>query len=208
MTQVTIDAELGGGYLESEHATDYALARAGATMSIDRYGTDELVVGQDRNGAQFQLYQAFMKFDTSVIPDSATIDSAICRLSGRGTSQDVTPFVYDLLSGYDWGTLATTDWRTTAQLGALTLRASVASSAWSVTSFDLTNISLPAAINKTGMTELILVSDRLIAATAPTQNEYDNIDGEGVAGGPQLIINYTEAAAGGVDPIGMMGLFG
>src|SRR3972149_10914771 len=81
------------------HASSYATARS---TSQNTTTGSSFSASQNWN-AQYEVYRGFIKFDTSVIPDSATILSVKLRLSvyaklisGGGTNYDV------IIKKYDW----------------------------------------------------------------------------------------------------------
>jgi len=150
-------------------------------------------VGQFIPGANYEINEAFVSFDTSAIPVGATIVEATfaAQLVERfvpGGGQSRLPFTVELRSGYAWRpTLAAADWRPGAGIAAgYPLRAS-----WNTANgldfHEFTDAGLAAAIVKGGTTELFLVSARTVAGTAPTANLFEALTVQF----PRLRVRYT-----------------
>ena len=157
-------------------------------------------VGQTYNGTNwYQTLQAFLPFDTSAIPDDATIGTPELKLS-RESDNSVTDFILQVYA-YDFGaTVTTADYRTRTQAAALTplLATYDTAAGWGAGYRVFTSTGdFAAAINKTGETRLFVVSDRFIAGTSPAGKEYVAFAYQGVANrAPTLTVTYTEAATG------------
>lgn len=186
MATLTVNASLSG-YVYGQNAT-YSTARTTATSTSGAF----IVVGQNWSGAVYECQEGFIQFDTSALPDGATITGVTLKLYPSFDNSG-TDFTINVL-GFDWGaSLTTADWRTPTQAAALTNYGSYATaSGWSGGYKSITgNASFIAAINKTGMTYIMLVSSRWQAGNTPTGGEYvqpQNYDG---ANPPQLVIDYT-----------------
>jgi subtilisin family serine protease len=144
-----------------------------------------------------EQYKTIVSFDTSSIPDTATINSATLRLV-RGTSLGTNPFtthgtcLVDVSSGGFGGNpaFAIGDWQAAATATAVATMSNPASNGAASTG-TLSAAGL-AAINKTGTTQLRL------AFTLDDNNNlaYDYIgffSGENATAGnkPQLTVTYT-----------------
>lgn len=198
MPTLTAFATSEDGRLESSDLV-YLTARAGGgVVGID---TNNIVVGQRLEGATYRCWESFLSFDTSSIPDDATIDSVVLSLFGDGDFSSTDFTLQARLR--DWGaTLTTTDYVPGANLAALTLLATVTSVGWSLAAYnDFTSEAAFAAnINKTGETRLVIVSSRLVAGNVPTGLEFvtaHHSETSGTTNDPKLVVNYTEAGAGG-----------
>jgi hypothetical protein len=140
-----------GWVLESSESSN-----AGGSIDSTSSSTSALRVGDATSDRQ---YKAVVSFDTSPIPDGATIVSATLRLR-RGTSSGSNPFGthgtcwVDVQTGGFGGstTLATGDFQASATAVQATSLANASSNgAWSEGSL---NASGRAAIDKTGTTQL------------------------------------------------------
>lgn len=155
-----------------------------ATEPASTYGSYQGYVGTAFDGEQYYCEQVGLAFDTSAIPDSATIDSVELHISLR-TFSGTSPSQLEVRSGYDWPGTANDKWRTPAQFAALT----------KVATFDPVPgdpegyqqfASLPAllaAINKSGYTQFWLCDDAWAANTVQNPGVFTIIS-EG--------LNYTD----------------
>jgi subtilisin family serine protease len=156
--------------------------------------TASLRVGDTNANEQ---YKSVVSFDTSSIPDTATITSATLRLV-RGTSSGTNPFtthgscVADIVTGGFGGStaFANADWQAAATAtNVATMSNPTANGAASTGTLSAAGL---AAINKTGTTQL-----RIGFTTDDNNNlAYDYIgffSGENgtVANKPQLTVTYT-----------------
>lgn len=185
------------GYLVSVHAT-YATARSthsGGTSPSDTATT--MVCGQQKPG-DFQLYEMFVQFDTSAIDDGDTVSQAVLSLYGT-VDLSTTDFTAEARVS-DWGaSLTTADWIAGESLSSLTRVATHASAGFTTSAYnDFTEdgLNFRSAVNTTGATRLILVSDRLVAGTEPTGNELwivSTADETGTTQDPKLVVTHTAA---------------
>jgi len=162
------------GNLESISAT-YATARdGGGTLNEGAGGQpgQTLVAGP-----LYYCWETFVAFDTSGIPDGATISAATLEVYGW-YDNSTTNFTLQART-YDYGaTLTTADFRTAAQLSAATLLASIAVTSVTFSAYDTwteSGTALRDAISKTGETRMVICSDRHVAGTTPTNDEYAGI---------------------------------
>ena len=94
----TVDIYASKHYTVYGLSTSYSTARATSTGSNDF--ADYWTVGQWKNGANYYVYRAFLKFDTSVIPKYAAIEEVVMSLaiwSDYSATNFNTHIVY-----YDW----------------------------------------------------------------------------------------------------------
>jgi hypothetical protein len=92
-------------------------------------------VGQTFATPNYTIYEGFYQFDTSGIGDTDTIDSAVFSLHGH-TDNSVTDFTINCRLK-DWGTgLTTADWVAGADLSALTLLATFATSGFTTSGYN------------------------------------------------------------------------
>lgn len=179
----------------------------GATYANDAAGTGNLEVkttdSYTGQAAGYECDETFLEFDTSGIPDTATIDSATLFLYGINDNS-VTDFTLEVYA-YDFGAAVTTaDFRNSAALAALyaaggllaskSTAGGIADNAY--TAFT-SGAAFLAAINKIGNTRLIVASDRHRAVTTPTGQERIQWNLRTTSGKePKLVVAYTEAATG------------
>jgi len=179
----TIFADTTDGFISNHRTT----ATGGGTNVFTNEGYN--AVGMD----PFDFAQeSFLAFDTSSIPDGATITSVTLSLWGEadGSTQDFT--IEARL--YDWGaSLTGADWRSIADLGSLTLLASRSSAGWAVGSYNVftSEAAFLSNINKTGSTRFLLCSSRHRTNVDPSQNEYvhfEQAEASGTSNDPKLVV--------------------
>lgn len=184
-----ISADAASGQIQSTNAA-YATARSGGTLTTQAMSLTA-AVGQWLFGGSYLCWEGFVSFDTSPIPDGATIISAVLSLTTTGiiTPVPYTPWTLQART-YDWGaTLTTADYVAGASLSGDTLVASAAIAADpAAAGVTLTStVDILAAINKTGTTRLVLCSASMVAGTAPTASEFLNFTGA------SLLITYSSS---------------
>ena len=171
MPSYVITSASGGGHVVSSNPT-YLTARTGSGLSAN---TGLQLVGQLLNAGTYTVYEAFTSFDTSVIPAAETIIDAVLALRVQ-TDNSTTDFtVQARTSLWTPSGLTTADWVAGASLGVLALLATLDSSTVSAVPATYSCVSsgsnLVDAINKSGTTDILLCSDRLVAGTAPSGDE-------------------------------------
>lgn len=153
--------------------------------------------GQNYANPTYYGYESFIRFDTSGIPSAATITGATLSFwdAANSSAQAMTVNIYAAAFNEP---IVVGDWRANTVVGAYTLVASRASSAWNgVAAYrDMTNeAAMLSAIVKGGVTQLVIASSRFIAGSAPSAAEYVVSHGASGANPPKLVVTYTEAAA-------------
>jgi len=144
------------------------------------------------------VWETFLGFDTSSIPDGDTVSAAVLRVTSYADSSTTDFDIQARLR--DWGTTVTTaDWVAGADLSGLTLLGSYATSSGFTanTGYDLSDTAMAANVNKTGSTRMLLCSSRTTNNNAPTTPEYVGTyssDYTGTTRDPKLTVTY---AAGG-----------
>ena len=177
------------GYVEGS-SSSYSTARSTATAAHATY--DYLSIGQNYISFEGTYYvdRAFLKFDTSSIPSSATITSAKLKLYGKSDSSNTNFYIriqkwtgdtpidtgdYNQYDGvnYDDGGFSTSSFTTSG--------------------YNTITISDYSIINKGGYTRLCLRSSRDIGSNTPTQPEYVNVYSydKGTGYYPILEVVYT-----------------
>lgn len=184
------------GYLRSA-ADAYATACAGAVDQVNSAGS-VVYVGQIKAGGSplYRLLETFVEFPLALIPAGATIDEAILqgRINYDATTTDFTIEAF----AFDFGaSMTAADWRTPAQLGALTKVAQKPTAGLaSGKCFLFDDVALAAAITPGGTLRLVLASSRLRSSTAPTGGEYLNLcstEATSIFMAMRLIVTYTPA---------------
>lgn len=182
-----------GGRLYGNSAV-YATARS--TVSAQ---DATLLVGQ--NVSNYFFNEGFVSFDTSAIPDTATVLSATLSLRLNGAAVGDTTYTVQARL-YDWGaTLTTADYVAGASLSAKTLLATLPVASFVTTGLApmTSETAFISNINLTGKTRIILCTDRMVAGTAPTTAEYANFWNTNGAGYvPTLTVTYTGATVDNV----------
>lgn len=171
----------------------YLTSRAGSNLVLD---ASETVSGiaWSFSSPDFVCQEAMIAFDTSSIPDTATITAAVLHGRGIGVT-DGTAWIMEARL-HDWGTTVTTaDYVPGADLAAKTLLATRAVSAgWSTTAYNAftSATGMLGAINKTGFTRMVLTMDGLRSTVAPTgTGDSCNIVLAGGTDVVKLVITYT-----------------
>lgn len=192
MATLTAYSSTADGYIESNSAT-YSTARAGGGTLNAIAAANFCNLGQ-RLGGDYYCYEAFLDFDTSSIPDDATITAVELSLCGNGDDSSVTDFDLEARL-HDWGaSLTTADWVAGADLGGKTLLASKATSGWSASAYNAfteNGSNFRDNINKTGVTRILICSSRHRAGNAPTGNEYVGFLAAEWSSDPKLVVTYT-----------------
>jgi hypothetical protein len=179
MTVSTFYPETSNGWLLSDPSTTWADARAGSGTIYLYDGTNGYLRMGDNwyGGTNYECAETFLNFDTSAIPDTDVVTSAVLSLYGHEDA------CYEAWTAQvrlkDWGdTLSTADFVAGANLSALPLLATFAVNsdgenfvktgynAFTSESAFVTNIS------KTGFTRLIIASDNMVSNTAPGAYRY------------------------------------
>jgi len=188
----TDDGYVGGG------GAAYADARS--TGAFGGVGDDYVAIGQNYSGGTYNVLRGFFKFDTSGIPDTATIVQvnlvATVYADNTATDFDVQIVKQDwsadvpLDSHYDAafdgclsGTADDNIWRSTSGISNTTYTSGNLSTAW---------------VSKTGYTYYSLRSSRDVANTAPSGAEVIYLVSQNYATAayrPTLRVAYRQAHA-------------
>ena len=174
----------GSGAMYS-HAATYAAARSGTAVTLFPQSGFSTVyyVGQTfTSGPFYDVWESFLWFDTSAIPVGATILEAtfaamfyphwVGLTPPPGTWQDFDMELRSYSAGGWRPTLSAADWVPGANLSAsypLRAKANTARALKdSFVTFEDAGTGLAGAVVKGGATQLVLVSSRTTAGTAPT----------------------------------------
>lgn len=163
-------------------------------------------VGQLEAGGTYRVHRSFLYFDTSSLPDGATITGAVLRIFG---STDTSGTDFDLVvtngqPAHPADPAVVGDYSKAFYTGN---GGSINTNTYSTVAYnDITlNTTGIGWISKTATTKLTLRSSLDIAGTAPGigTNEYvafHNFDAAGTANDPQLIVTYEVVSVAGVTP--------
>lgn len=162
------------GFINSSSSVgNYEQARNGTGSTFQAFTAFGPVVGQAlAGGVSYSVYEAFVEFDTSALPDGITVLSAQLTVNQHGTNTDVSGgnFTIDAFA-LNYGTGVTTaDWQNATAMAALTpLLASYDTANGVSGSMPFTStVDFPAAINVTGPTRLLFIAKQAIDDSAPT----------------------------------------
>ncbi len=160
----------------------YAAVAAAAANSgdVDIFSTTA-VLGQQKLEVdtanlqpEWQASQAFMEFDMSVISAGETVTSAVLKLFVDTNSNGGADHVSEVRP-FDWGgTLDVADARSDAELAALTLLGTLATSGITTGQYnDYSDVAMKDECDKKSATmRIVIASDRNRLATAPTADEF------------------------------------
>lgn len=191
MATLTVYAQTADDEIAAHHSV-YATAAAGANLTLRGASATAQVVGQQIAG-DYYIHESFEDFDTSSIPDSATISAATLSVYPVWNPTVNAWTLY--AKGYDWGTTVTTaDWQTPGQLSVLDRWAYLASGSLVPGAYRAltSDAAFLTGINKSGVTRMVLCSVRTQSATPPTDYElisYSTADKSGTT--PKLVIEYS-----------------
>ena len=181
--------------IRSGASSSFATVRdTGNALNVgDHQDDSEEGISCDYDGANYSIDRFFFHFDTSSIPDGATILSAFLRIVGTSTTnvntdsdsiQIVASTVTsnDTLATSDWGNLGSTEW------GILAF-ASYNNAGNNDISLNVTGL---ANISLTGVTKLAIRSKRDTDNSAPTSpGNNETFSGTGL-----LSVTYEGSASG------------
>jgi hypothetical protein len=186
---IAVDADDGSGYRQSG---DWASIASGTFTDLV-FGRDDIVsVSRTTNAGNFFISNAFLRFDTSSLPDGATITAANLKLyiDGAGAPDGAT-FGVDY---YDFGgePSVAADWEQTSAGDAISSISPGSLTTGVVNTLALTGLT---GISKTGITGFRIAPKE---STAPSGDNFIDIAArEHATGAPaQLVVTYT---AGGTD---------
>jgi hypothetical protein len=216
----TTRGAIGGGYRGYEYVVNSAKnapGKKGALGAVDgapdagnsskgnTFTTtvlkDTARVGQTFSG-NYQIYKAFLSFDTSAIPNDALVDSVDLIFYGKSASTtgsadfsvQVFKSVYtEPLWNPDWGAI-TGSYRGELSVADFKVRTSEVDPNSGRNVISITAGNVPYLITLGGTTKIALVSSRTYSQTSPTGDEYVEIysaNAEQKALRPSLQINYT-----------------
>lgn len=192
--EATFYSTASDGGLQKSDQPPYSAVHGAPSGTVDA-GSLRIRIGQSASGSALYIYRGGLFFDTSSLPDDATITSATLSLYGSdyqlGTDFDITvvdgSVLEDPMVNSDYGDLLP---QTTG--GGTFNTAGFSTSGYNDIALNAMGINW---ISKTGTTKFGLRSSRDISATPPTGPEHVRIwaneKGEGYR--PKLVVTYTIA---------------
>jgi hypothetical protein len=191
----TFNATSNHGYISSINGS-YSSTRSGSGLTA--YTASAIAIaGQYENPAggpsQYIAYEGFIEFDTAIL-SGKTLTSAVLKLYVNTMVADIAFTLEARIKDYGTG-VTTADWVAGGSLSALTLVAQIASSAVTVGAVNtLSDVALPANVNKTGKTRIILSTNNLRLGNVPASaiEEYLFIDSYLGSAKPQLVVETAE----------------
>lgn len=180
-------------------STDYAAARIGTgILTLGETSSDELLGGQYYTGGTYGCVEVFLDFDTSAID-----------VNDRITQVDLVMYLYADRSDTDFVLRAHPhaftppagegDWVPGDQLASLpvlaTLNTAGIGSSGELKTFTENGDLLREAINKGGLTTIMLSSSRHQAGDTPSGDEFLDFDAadNGTGTAPRLVITHQTA---------------
>ena len=190
----TFYSSVSDDYIHSGFSFSYSNARDAAS-GLSSYSSEIACIGQDRAWDEYDIYRAFVFFNTSSIPDSATITSARLSLYGaaEGNVADWRIVVQSGMPDYPHDRLVLTDYNRTYYDGD---GGSLDASMWSTTGYN--DIFLNATglgwVNKTGWTKFCLRSSDDKNNIPPENSSDDTVSyymsEKGQIYRPKLVVHY------------------
>lgn len=201
MTTLTVYADASDNFLESLSDVSYAAARSGSGLLTPGTASGASVtIGQTYSATKgWYCYQGFESFDTSAIPDTATLSNATLDIYGA-SDFDANSQSYYLTGAKNWGTTVDTgDWVTVAnftQHGWIIN----AGSSWTTSGYNTFSAfagwyETAGVISKTGTSYVVVASQRWYDGNAPVGDEYLDYwsaDQTGTTQDPKLTVTYTD----------------
>jgi hypothetical protein len=143
----------------------------------------------------YNVYRAYLDFDTSALPNGANISKVTLFLKGQADASD-TEFVIRVYN-YDWAEAVCTNreanWDGVIASGTDVGAFRDTTDGWVTDTWYSAEIATT-GVSTTGDTKYVLLSSRDVSATTPTGNEYVSFHGAtGAADDPYLQIEYTVA---------------
>jgi hypothetical protein len=196
----TFTASTSDGYIYSsalnmtgDGSSDYNLIHELTWGGISS-ATSTIPIGQDYSANTFTIYRGYLFFDTSAIPDSATINSATLRLYVQ-TDLSTTDFNVTIQNGqptYPHNPLDSGDYYQAHYSGTGGTNSSSAISGVGYWNIALSSTGL-GWLSTTGQSKFALRSSEDLASSMPTTPEYVTFysSEQGDAYAPTLTVTYT-----------------
>lgn len=184
----TVYAGSSDAHIDSTSAS-YPIARVGSNLALND-STTEAYVGQAIYYGVYQCTQAFLGFDTSSIPSTATILSATLSLYG---ANDYTADEFWVCArAHDWGADVTTDDFVRGDGIPAGQDWAFHTSGWASGAYN-TGALATSAITKDGTTKLLVFSNKHRDGVAPTTAELLSFAASGAANKPKLVVTWIDS---------------
>jgi hypothetical protein len=203
MSTLIVYADLADGFIDSSSGMGgtYATSRNGTFSLTANSSGVNLPVGQynydvfESDPVTYFVDEGFLSFDTSSIGSGATVTAAVLRVTSAGSGPPDSRIEARL---HDWGTsLTTADWVAGASLSGKTLLAYVSANFVYQTGYDFTDVALPANVNKTGSTRLLLCEKNTVDNVSSNYTAVElyaySSDQSGTTYDPKLTVTYNAA---------------
>lgn len=206
MPTVTIYAATDDGHIQGT-GVGYASARATSSAHDDSSAT--MITGQTVSGPVYAVYQSFLRFDTSSIPDDATITAATINVyltayNDAGGTFEVYVYRYAWASTLAANREANYD---AANAGSGTLEMTLLDTSEVPATGEYKSQPVDTAgINKSGYSSYYLAANVVLLAIEPggaQTSTWATADASGTSTDPYLEITYTTYTLPGV-PNGLM----
>lgn len=195
MGSYTVYMDTGGGLFCSD--TVWLNAKDGSgTVQVTDVTTGEYATtaaGKSKVESVYLVYQGFLGFDTSVIPDASEVLTSVLSLNAGDTASRS----YKMQArNYSWGpTLATADWQYPWSDNSLLAEYDVSGGWTADTYYAFTSeAGMADAVNKTGYTYFIIGTDTIdgIAPASIDWSIYHTSDEPGTSKDPKLEITTED----------------
>lgn len=196
----TIESASEDGYLDARYA-DYDICHDFASANSSYVSSSSARIGQ-QNSTIYYIYRSFVYFDTTVIPDDATISSANISLYISDNSTALAPFNVTIQSGmptYPSSSLVTSDYSysyydSNDQGGSRNTTDVCWNNAWWNITLNATGL---AWISKTTTTKFAIRSSNDIYSSAPNNTHTEYLEmGTAESGYPARLYLEYEATVG------------
>lgn len=194
MANLTFTNALTNFGLDSGANSTYATAHAGPSVSLNNFNDTAGVGIRNTFNTNYTFDRYWFHFDTSSLPDNATVTSAFLRLPGTATTNNNadtdTIGIYQSTVVSDT-LLAITDW---TNWGATLLGSLAFGSYNNAGNNDIAlNASGIALVSLSGYTKLMVMTTKDHAATPPTGLNNETFSSTGLL----LSVTYTTPTSGG-----------
>lgn len=199
VTAGTTDGRVSSG----PTATTWATIQNGSSLTADTTEASPAINASNASGTR-RIYQYFCEWDTSSLPDGATITGTAYTFYGTSFGVTNTDTVTAELWAYDWGgTVTTADFRDcspSTNITNLTKLAHLALASWSSTNNAANNLVDDggySAVSLTSFTRAIFLIDRAYGSdpTGTNQIIFRGADTSGTTTDPKLVVTYSLANA-------------
>lgn len=197
MAEMTFNSNAGGDGLVYSVNTNYTTAHNATSGTLDATSTPNTCAQNGITGADYYIGRGFFPFDTSTLPDDATITAATLELYITGIGDSTANYASVVqstqasntaLNAADFDAVGTTTGGDSAAFNTLS------TSAYTTITLNATGRGW---ISKTGYTTLALRQSTDITSSAPASFQYIQCNySESGSNKPILRVTYTVPEAG------------